>query len=326
MVPHRVLTSHFTVNGQPCKLEISMSLVDKDELIKSIVTVQVFLLILLLIGLFMINRNLSKRIWKPFYTTLSKLRNYKVENDPPLKLEKASIAEFDDLNKSLEELTDRTHRSYLSQKEFTENASHEMQTPLAIFQSKVELLMQTTPLDEEQAQLISELSDASKRMSRLNQSLVLLTRIENKQFIKEEQVSLTMVLTDLLELYQPQLLQKEITVQRVFENDVLLQANRSLIEVLTGNLLGNAIRHNQTGGTIEAILKGQTLTVRNTGKPVALNSAKLFQRFQKESQDGDSIGLGLEIIKQICHLYGYTVEYKYADGLHAFAVQLKATK
>ena len=119
-VPYRVLTSNFTVNGSPCFLQVKTSLVDNDELIKSITTVVAILLLLLLAGLFIINRNLSKRIWKPFYTTLGKLRTYKVELHKPLALGKSSINEFNDLNNSLEELTDRTHNTYLSQKEFTE--------------------------------------------------------------------------------------------------------------------------------------------------------------------------------------------------------------
>jgi signal transduction histidine kinase len=244
MVPHRVLTSHFSVNNQPCILEIKMSMVDRDELIESIVEVQIILLLLLLAGLFIINRNLSRRIWKPFYTSLYKLRRYKVEAHEPLTLEKSSIDEFDDLNTSLEELAERTHKSYISQKEFTENASHEMQTPLAIFQSKVELLMQTSPLNEEQAQLISDLGDASQRMTRLNRSLLLLTKIENNQIVEIENVSLQKVITDFSEEYQFQADQKQINISMDFRSDVVLEANKSLIEVMIGNLLGNAIRHN----------------------------------------------------------------------------------
>jgi len=281
MVPHRVLTSHFSVNNQLCMLEIKMSMVDRDELIESIVEVQIILLLLLLAGLFIINRNLSRRIWKPFYTSLYKLRRYKVEAHEPLTLEKSSIDEFDDLNTSLEELAERTHKSYISQKEFTENASHEMQTPLAIFQSKVELLMQTSPLNEEQAQLISDLGDASQRMTRLNRSLLLLTKIENNQFVELENVSLQKVITDFSEEYQPQADQKQINISMDFRSDVVLEANKSLIEVMIGNLLGNAIRHNHPGGSINIILEPELFTIINTGKGVAMEEDILFQRFQK---------------------------------------------
>ena len=322
MVPHRVLTSHFSVNNQLCMLEIKMSMVDRDELIESIVEVQIILLLLLLAGLFIINRNLSRRIWKPFYTSLYKLRKYKVEAHEPLTLEKSSIDEFDDLNTSLEELAERTHKSYISQKEFTENASHEMQTPLAIFQSKVELLMQTSPLNEEQAQLISDLGDASQRMTRLNRSLLLLTKIENNQFVELENVSLQKVITDFSEEYQPQADQKQINISMDFRSDVVLEANKSLIEVMIGNLLGNAIRHNHPGGSINIILEPELFTIINTGKGVAMEEDILFQRFQKDNPDSSGTGLGLEIVKQICNLYGFTIRYEYSEGAHAFIIRL----
>jgi signal transduction histidine kinase len=321
VVPHRVLTSNFTVNGKPCFLQVKTSLVDNDELIKSIATVEVILLLLLLAGLFLINRNLAKRIWKPFYTTLGKLRKYKVEKHEPLALSKSSVSEFNDLNTSLEELTVRTHNTYLSQKEFTENASHEMQSPLAVFQSKLELLMQTAPLNEEQAQLIGDLADASQRMTRLNKSLLLLTKIDNNQFADTEKISVDKVLEAFLQQYQPQINEKQIMVSKKFESEIILNVNKALIEILMSNLLGNAIRHNYFDGRIDLLIKENTLIIQNTGKAVALDGQKIFQRFQKDSTDNNSTGLGLEIVKKICAIYNLKISYQFSENLHCFTVQ-----
>lgn len=321
LVPHRVLTSHFVANGQPCMLEITTSLVDNDDLIQSIVKVQAILLLLLLAGLFIINSSLSKRIWRPFYRTLEKLRSYKVEQHEPLSLANTSISEFDDLNQSLEDLTDRTHQTYLSQKEFTENASHEMQTPLAVFQTKLELLMQTSPLNEEQANLMSDLADASQRMARLNKSLVLLTKIENNQFVETENVSLKQVIEKYLQQYQSQISQKQISISQDFQTEIRLEANKALIETLIVNLLANAIRHNYTNGSIKVLLQNHSLIIQNTGRPVALDKSRLFMRFQKDGTDSSSIGLGLEIVKQITNLYGYNISYQFIEGLHSFTIQ-----
>ena len=320
LVPHRLLTSHFTVNGKPCMLQVKTSLVDNDDLIASIVKVQVILLVLLMAGLFIINRNLSKKIWMPFYVTLQKLRNYKVEKHEPLSLSKSSITEFNDLNTSLQELTERTHQSYISQKEFSENASHEMQTPLAVFQSKLELLMQTTPLSEEQALLMGDLADAGQRMARLNKSLVLLTKIENSQFADKESVSLKNCIEKFILLYQPQITEKQIIVENKITDDEMLYANTALIEVLISNLIGNAIRHNKTGGSIIIQLQTGRLSIENTGKPMALDEAKIFQRFQKDSTDSNSIGLGLEMVKKICTINHYTVAYQFLNNHHHFTV------
>lgn len=320
LVPHRLLTSHFTINGKPCMLQVKTSLVDNDDLIASIVKVQIILMVLLIAGLLIINRNLSKKIWRPFYTTLQKLRNYKVEKHEPLSLSKSSITEFNDLNTSLQELTDRTHQSYISQKEFTENASHEMQTPLAVFQSKLELLMQTTPLSEEQALLMSDLADAGQRMVRLNKSLVLLTKIENSQFADKEEISLKTYIEKFILLYQPQINEKQITVENEIVENEILHANTALIEVLISNLIGNAIRHNKPGGQIILQLNKGILTIENTGRPQPLDEDKIFQRFQKDSTDNNSIGLGLEMVKKICLINQYAVTYSFRNGLHSFTV------
>ena len=325
LVPYRVLTSHFTVNGKPCMLQVKTSLVDNDDLIASIVKVQVILLLLLIAGLFIINRNLSKKIWMPFYTTLNKLRNYKVEKHEPLDLSKSSITEFNDLNTSLQELTERTHLSYISQKEFTENASHEMQTPLAIFQSKLELLMQTTPLSEEQAQLMSDLADAGQRMARLNKSLVLLTKIENSQFAEKESVSLKNCIEKFILLYQPQILEKKIIIENRITTDEILNANTALIEVLVSNLLGNAIRHNNVSGSISIQLHSGELVIENTGRQTPLDETKIFERFQKESTDNNSIGLGLEMVKKVCNINQYIITYLFQNNRHRFIICFNCT-
>lgn len=319
--PQRVLTSYFTVNGKPCLLQVKTSLVNNNELIKSIVKVQVILLLLLLAGFFMINRSLSKRIWDPFYKTLSKLHQYKVEKHEPLALEKSSVYEFDDLNQSLEELTNRTYQSYLSQKEFTENASHEMQSPLAVFQSKLELLMQTAPLNEEQAELMGDLADASQRMARLNKSLVLLTKIENNQFAEVETISLNQVVESYLQQYHPQAEDKKISIFRDIQSEISLEANKALIEILIDNLLRNAIRHNQVDGSIRVKIADESLTIQNTGTSIALDPGKIFQRFKKDSKDSNSIGLGLEMVKKICSIYHYTIQYQFSYNLHGFTIR-----
>jgi signal transduction histidine kinase len=320
LVPHRVLTSHRILNGKPIKIVITTSLVDNDNLISSIVAVEVILLFMLLAGLAVINRKLSKNIWQPFYNTLRKLQNYTVENTEPLALEPSGIDEFNDLQKSLEELTQRTKHAYLGQKEFAENASHEMQTPLAVFQGKLELLMQTAPLSETQAELIGDLADASQRMARLNKSLLLLAKIENKQFPANEKISLDNIIRHYIQQYEPQVLQKQLTLNYSFNSDTILDCNKTLLEILVDNLIGNAIRHNNLNGSIIITLQPGTLTIQNTGVDSKLNEQRIFSRFQKDSTDVNSLGLGLEIVKKICVLYNFKISYSKQEDLHTFLV------
>ena len=156
LISNRQLVSHFYVNQEFYSLHITTSLTDKYSLVKRIIWVTTFLLIVLLLGLLILNRVLTQKIWKPFYNTLNRLKEYRVDKQQMLTLEKSPIDEFNDLNKAVTVLTETNYQAYQSQKEFTENASHEMQSPLAVFQSKLELLMQTNPLNEEQATLITK--------------------------------------------------------------------------------------------------------------------------------------------------------------------------
>jgi len=321
VLPWRLLASHFVVRNESYSLQIRTSMVDKLSLIKRIVFVLAIVLVGLLLGLLIINQVLTKRIWKPFYSTLQRLRDYRVDKQPLLRLEQASVKEFSDLNRAIEQLTQRDYQAYTSQKEFAENASHEMQSPLAVFQSKLELLMQTKPLNEDQAGLITDLADASKRMSRLNKSLILLTKIDNNQFLEKETVSVKDVLLKLLQQYDFQIKQQSINVVFNDAADIAVEANKTLIEILLSNLLSNAIRHNAEGGTINILLKAKDLVMQNTGKLSPLDTQKLFQRFQKESPDTNSLGLGLEIVKKICTLNNYTIQYEFSNELHTFLVK-----
>ena len=341
--PNRLLASHFYINQESYRVEIKTSLVDRYLLIQRIVLVSALLLVALLLGLLLINRMLTKKIWQPFYHTLKRLQEYRVDKQPVLKLEPSSVSEFNDLNKAIEQLAERNYQVYSSQKEFTENASHEMQSPLAVFQSKLELLMQTKPLNEDQAALITDLANASKRMVRLNKSLILLTKIDNDQFLEKETVSIKETLQKLIQQYEFQIQQQSIhlhfsdaqdhlpgkpasniaasNIPASNIKDLTVEANKTLIEILLSNLLSNAIRHNIPNGSIDITLNGKELTIRNSGRPSSLDPNRLFQRFQKESPDANSIGLGLEIVKKITNLNHYSIQYRFENKMHTFSVR-----
>lgn len=319
-VPYRVLESTVLVNGRYFNLKIKSSLVDNDELIFSIVAVQAILMLLIVTGLLLITRYQSRRLWKPFYTTISSLHEYKIESDKSIRLEKTEIEEFSDLNQTINKLTDRNQKVYLSQKEFTENASHEMQTPLAVLQFKLELLMQTSPLTVEQAELITELSETGQRMNRLNKTLLLLSKIENNQFATAELINIYNTFQRLSSQYKNALNQKQITLHVGMVGESVINANLTLIEILLGNLLSNAIRYNVSGGRINVLIKPNEFVISNTGAATQLDTSRLFQRFQKQTNDAKSLGLGLEIAKRICSLYNANINYTYVDGLHLFKV------
>jgi len=318
--PVRLLSSGIVIKGRPYVLEIRMSLVENSDLVFAIGSVQIVLIALLALGLIFINRSLSKKLWKPFYKTLQQLKAFEIDKNEPLTTEATDIVEFNDLNKAVTQLADRNRKAFLQQKEFIENASHELQTPLAVFQSKLDVLMQSPSLKESEAATILELESTAQRMARLNKNLLLLTKIDNEQFSLREPVDVSTVISFVLSNLKPVADVQEIQVTTSL-TQLIVDANRTLVEVLISNLVQNAIRHTQSKGKVSITVTGKTLTISNTGQPIKMDAQKMFERFSKESNNSASSGLGLAIVKQISDTCGYDLHYEYASHEHTFTVR-----
>ena len=318
--PYRIMESVVRLHGKPYQLQIKSSLLDTVDLIESIVQIVALLILCIMAGLVLINRLLAKKLWKPFYKTIHKLNEFKMENNEGLHFEETGIVEFTDLKNAITALTSRNKEVYLSQKEFTENAAHEMQTPLAVFQGKLDLLMQTNPLNMEQSELISDLSDVNQRMKRLNKTLLLLTKIENNQFTEIAPVSLRQVLEKLIAQYSFKAAEKGISLQHDYRDDILLNGNNMLLEIMLGNFISNAIKHNIENGLVMIYVAGQQLTFINSSAGIPLTGEKIFDRFNKQTADSSSLGLGLHIAKKIADNYQYSIHYNFKDNSHFFTI------
>lgn len=318
--PFRILSSRVDIKNKPYVLTIQMSLVENDQLIAALSVVQFILVVLLTVGLLLINRSLSRRLWKPFYHTLNQLKAYQLDKGESIEFLSNNIVEFEDLNKAVQNLTERNREVFLQQKEFIENASHELQTPIAIFQTKLEILMQAPYLEEAESRLIIELEETGQRMSKLNKSLLLLSKIDNDQFTMLEQLDVAVLvrksLTSLVILVEP----SKLIIKTEIDATPII-ANRILLEVLLTNIFHNAFRHTDDGGEIIVSLKDNSLTVRNSGVPLKMSTTKMFERFSKETNNPGSSGLGLAIVKKICDSCQFGLDYKYDDGFHTFVIQ-----
>src|ERR1700737_2100246 len=248
-IPYRAMAFTMVSGGQVYLVTIKRPLLEAEDLMQSIVLAITLLLIDFVTGLLLLNRKLSKKIWKPFYSILSQLRNYEIDKSAVIQPASTGINEFDDLSMAIHELTQRNSKAYASYREFTENASHEMQTPLAIFQSKLELLIQTQPFSDEQASLVNALSDVNSRLIKLNKSLLLLTKIENYHYHETEKIQLTELTKKITGQLKHMADVREITVTEDYSTEIFLIANRSLMEILFSNLFSNAIRYNTQGGS-----------------------------------------------------------------------------
>ncbi len=293
---------------------------DSYLIIGAVTLLSALFFVLLMGGLILLNRWLSHRMWKPFYKSLEQIREFDLSKTDKVQLGRSGISEFDELNISLERLISANVSIFNRQKEFADNASHELQTPLAIVRSKLELLSQGKDLRDEQYQLIEEAMTAISRAARINKNLLLLTKIENSQYSEREVIDLSTLLNEMMEQFLVFFEDKNLVVNVQIDANVSVRGNPALTEVLIGNLITNAIRYSQPNDTVSVYLSEYRLIVENPGDQ-SLRPDQLFKRFASVDSNSPGTGLGLAIIKQICLLHGWKEEYCWENRRHIFEVK-----
>ncbi len=315
----RVLSTIIRVNDRPLRFTVETNIEESEETVAAIAVTTLFFFMLTLMGILLINRRSSIKIWKPFRHTLDQLQDFHLHRQSAIAFTDSDVAEFEELNASLHKLIDHTLLAYAAQKEFTENASHELQTPLAILQSKLDLLMQSEHLSDRQYQLLEEMNRSLARSVRINKNLLLLTKIENSQFAELAYFSVDRLLQQCLLLVGEYAVQKELHVTMELDDHVEVRGNEYLTEILVNNLLLNAIRHTAPQGDIRCVLKKDRFELSNTGVS-ALPTDLIFRRFGRLSKDSAGSGLGLSIVREIAKAQQWTVSYCYAENKHVFTV------
>jgi len=229
--------------------------------------------------------------------------------------------EFTQLNNFLKEMTDKALDEYSSLKEFGENASHELQTPLAIIRTKVELLVESD-INDEQAQLLGDIQKNIEKLARINQSLTLLSKLENNEYSSSENILFCKATKESLSSFEELIEMKSIELRKNIDKPISVKFHPALADILLNNLISNAIRHNiQENGIIELTLTEKSLIIKNTGKEPHVPTDQLFQRFKKGNQCDNSIGIGLAIVKQICDLNNIHIAYVYSSGWHTLELK-----
>ncbi|PWA10527.1 sensor histidine kinase [Flavobacterium laiguense] len=319
--PYRVLVSPVTINGKDYTFFARTNLVEKKDLIVSIIILFVVIIAILLIGLFIITKRVSLTLWKPFYETLEQIERFEIDKNLDSKLTTNNIEEFNRLNLAINKLIKKNTLIYKSQEEFIENAAHELQTPIAIFKGKLETLLQRSDVTEEQFEILDKLNDTATRLNRLNKNLLLLSKIESKQYNILEDVFLDVVITNQLDFFKEQAFAKNISIATNLESGTLIRTNPFLSEILISNLFLNTINHNIINGIINVVLDKNSLIFSNTGIPKSLEINKLFERFSKVNPSSKGNGLGLSIIKKIADNNQWNVIYNFKDNLHIFEIR-----
>jgi signal transduction histidine kinase len=324
------LAYHDPMNQQEIQLKASQSykigdkhyrisyynlVVETEDITETVVYTMLIVLFvqLLFIGLFF--RGLSNRMLSPFYHTLNQIQQFSFQQNEPLRLGRSTIKEFDELNGFLERMSNKLLKDYRQIKEFSENISHEIQTPAAVVRGKLEHLM-NLDISYDQAELIHAAYQNNERIHRIVKSLSLLAKLENEEFGAPTPINLTEILKRNLETLEELIHLSELTLETDLSKQVMVTMHPFIAEIMMHNLVSNAIKHNRRGGWIRVALTADRLEITNSGSPLRQQPQELMQRFKKESRHADSVGLGLAIVSQICKTYRFKFSYAFQHETH----------
>jgi len=305
-----------TVRKRGYSITIYQVLTEKIHLLESISLYTFCLFISLLVISFLINYLISRKLWRPFYRSVMKADSFNILSDSPLSLPETDILEFQQLNRVLERMAQKMRSDYLNLKEFNENAAHEIQTPLAIIRSKSELLMQNKNLRKDSIDLIKSINEATNRLFKLNQGLLIISKIENQYYSDVKKISLRDEITVCLDNYREIMSLRKIRVEFNASSKAIVEMNEVLAEVLISNLISNAVRYNIDKGFLRCDIYESHLIISNSGLPLTVDPELLFQRFHKGTDNPQSVGLGLSIVRKITDSYKMQINYSCTGNIH----------
>lgn len=319
--PARILSTIFRDDeGQYYELRVATPTFEKDDLLTTVLGWSVFLYVILLITVVGLTAWVFHRSMRPLYALLNWLDSYKpgaVVGPVPCDTD---ITEFRRLSAAAQAAVDRSEEMFEQQKQFIGNASHELQTPLAVLGARMDWMLDNTELSEEQMGEILQMKDTLGRIVRLNKTLLLLTKIDNNQFPESTDVDIAAMLREQKEVYDEMFEERDIQCSMELPETFIVRMNEALASVLVTNLLCNAYRHSAHGARVDVAIRGRLLTVVNDGD-APLDGEHIFERFYQGSKREGSTGLGLALVKAVADYYGLRVKYDFVDGRHMFSVE-----
>ncbi len=316
--PGRAVETIIRLNKSYYRVIITISRESTEYLLQFVGIITLGLMISLLLILFLANRYFLNGLWKPFHTLLNQIKGFNISEENNFNLTSNRVDEFAELSVAVDSMSKRVHNDYQNLKDLTDNASHEMLTPLAVITSKLDILIQHEQLPPGISEQIEDIYAATRKLSRMNQTLLLLTKIENNLIVGNEPVDLHILLTDKIKQFQELILAKHIVItENLSTKEVFV--SKYLLDILLNNLLSNAIWHNNANGELIITLNEKQMLFQNTGSAVSLNKNNIFERFKKGSKS-EGTGLGLALVENICKFYGWEVKYDFKDKLHSFRI------
>jgi len=318
---YRKLISHLQIHGKYYRLEIVKPHLEANEIISTLAITLSMLLLGLTLSFYIFQRLISRKLWSPFYKLLETLRHYRLDKEFIPNLPPSRIEEFQLLNQAVSDMARKSKELYEHQKQFIENASHEMQTPLSVIQTRLETLIGQTELTGKQASTIEGIIASTQRLKKLSKTLLLLSKIQNRQFLLNEKVDISEIIEKSLGFFEEQKEALNLRVGLKITNRPIIQGNAMLSEILIQNLLKNAFVHNTENGSITISVENQKLIIGNTGRSNPIDQDQIFNRFYKKSDNPETWGLGLAIAYEITQASGWSLKYKKQSDQHIIEVR-----
>lgn len=317
---YRTLTYVSRIDGAPAEVTIYKSTLPGDRLVER-VTLMITLMVIAFLGcVFLLNRFVFANLWKDFFEALDRLKEFDSTKEPVV-LREQDTQEFNELKIVLERMTRQLSKDYRELKEYTDHTTHELQTPLAVIKSKTELLLQSDRLGPVEMELIEAINASTNQLARLNSTLAMITRIENRQYTEAKEVRLASLFEKHLDMLEELIGLRGISVEKHFSHpEQAMVIDPGLADVLAANLVKNAIVHNTGGGRI--ILEDGLgwFAIKNTGPAPEYGEDEIFRRFVRGREKGSGFGLGLSLVKKITETHGMQISYAYSVNFHVFSL------
>jgi signal transduction histidine kinase len=313
----REFSNYKKINGKNYQITIREMVLESEDFLFAIVLSNVTIFGLAFVFLFYFNTSRNIQLWQPFFKNLEQMKRFSLSSKAPLDLVESDVLEFSELKNEIMTLTNKVRADYENLKQFTEDVSHEMQTPLAIIQAKIDNIINAQDINDIQFEQITSIQKDIQKLKQLNKRITILTKIDNNQFVTVENINLTEIINNKVDSF------KELKMSKMFHapNEILnVSMDPYLADILVNNLISNAIKYNNSEEVITIVTDQSSFVISNFGEKALEHPDKLFQRFYRESNETKSTGLGLAMVKKICDLYQFKVSYKFDKKHHIFSV------
>lgn len=273
------------------------------------------------ISLFFYDYLITKRLKISMSRFISQIKQGNFESKKSTIIQKYDFVTLAEIPVALSQIVGEIQKDTNEQKRYIENVSHELMTPIAIIRGKLELVIQSDKIESQDLLLISDILSKLERLKRVNESLVLLSKLDNNQYHSSTEVNISAIIEEILNLFEDQIRIKELTIKKIIPNDFIFTMNENLAYILIKNVIKNAVNHSVNNGFINIDSNKNEIIISNAGLILQTSPNKLFERFAIGSETKDSIGLGLSIMLKICVISSIEIDYTHKKGIHTLSLK-----